>query len=101
MAMATVGAFARVEMESAEEVEKRLDAIPGVETFSLEERGKVGLIIEADDLDAAHALLTGPVRHAEGVMGVWPSYVYVDDEDSPVDDDGTPVEDVIVTEQGA
>jgi len=89
--MAAVGAFARIEPTAAGEVAGRLDRIPGVETFLLDEPGKLGLVIEADDLDRAHAILTTDVRRTPGVLGVWAIYAEVDDgEDTEDADDAQP-----------
>jgi hypothetical protein len=74
--MSIVGAFARIETT---EVRARLDALDGVDTFDLADPEKVGLLIEADGLDAAHELLTKRIVAVEGVLGVFP--IYVNDEE--------------------
>lgn len=79
--MVIVGAFARVETTDVEGTRRRLAALDGVSTFDLDRPEKVGVLIEADDLDDAHARLTTQVQRVEGVMGVWP--VYVNNEDDP------------------
>ncbi|MCP3902213.1 MAG: chaperone NapD [Planctomycetes bacterium] len=84
--IATVGAFARIDAATAADVARRLEEIPGVETFPLDEPGKLGLVIEAEDLDRAHAIVTRDVRHAPGVLGVWPLYAHFDDGDEPDDE---------------
>ena len=76
-----VGAYARIEIAGAAATVDRLGALPGVETFDLDDPGKVGLLIEAEDLDGAHEALTRRVRGARGVLGVWP--IYVHDESDP------------------
>ncbi len=81
MTAAIIGAFARVELDTAQEARHRLAELAGVELFDLDEPGKVGLIIEAEDLDEGHAKLTGEIRRTEGVMGVWPVYVNFDVDD--------------------
>ena len=78
--MAIVGAFARVEVSERSETNALLEAIEGVTPFALEEEEKVGLLIEAADLDAAHDLITGAVRRTRGVLGVWPVYANTEDE---------------------
>ena len=83
--MPVVGAFARVEIDDSDAVRHRLSSLEGIETFELDEPGKVGLIIEGDDLDSLHAILTRNVRSVEGVLGAWPVSVHLDDE---VQDDG-------------
>ena len=79
--MPIVGAFARVEVDGVDQTRRRLDGLAGVETFDLDDAGKVGLLIETTDLDSAHALLTKTIPEAEGVLGVWP--IYLNDEDDP------------------
>lgn len=71
---ATVGAFARVDVKTATEVRDRLARIVGVSLFDLDEPAKVGLVIEAHSLDAAHDKVTQEIRQMEGVLGVWPVY---------------------------
>jgi len=77
--MTIVGAFARIETTITNDVRLRLDEIAGVETFDLAASDKVGLLVEADDLDAAHELLTRRIVAVEGVLGVFP--IYVNDEE--------------------
>ena len=87
--MVVVGAFARVEVDDVDATRCRLAALDGVTTFDLDRPEKVGVLIEADDLDDAHARLTTQVQRVEGVMGVWP--VYVSNEDDPnLQQDGPP-----------
>jgi nitrate reductase NapAB chaperone NapD len=79
-AMAVVGAFARVDLSNAEAVRARLVAIPGVTPFDLGEVGKVGLVIEADNLEAANEMLRVEVKEIDGVLGVWPVYAHMESE---------------------
>ncbi len=81
--MVVIGAFARIELDEADSVHKRLDALRGVSTFDLGDRKKVGILVEAEDMDGAHRVLTRDLRAVEGVLGVWP--VYVHDEAEPED----------------
>ncbi len=78
--MAIVGAFARVEIEHMQQTERGLNAIDGVSTFLLDEPGKVGLLVEAGDLDEAHGLIAESIPAVPGVMGVWPVYASIEDE---------------------
>ena len=84
--MPVVGAFARVETDPPDVVRQRLTELEGVETFELDDPGKIGLIIEGDDLDTVHAILTEGVRSVDGVLGAWPISVHLDDE---LQDDGS------------
>lgn len=89
--IATVGAFARIDAAAAAAVRERLGRLDGVETFELDEPGKLGLIIEAPDLDEAHRRITREIQPAEGVLAVWP--VFADfDEISPDQEHGGPTQ---------
>ncbi len=78
--MVVVGAYARVETAAAVEVRARLAAVGGVSTFDLDEPGKVGLLIEAASVAAAHARLCGELAEVPGVLGVWPVFVGAETE---------------------
>ena len=78
--MPIVGAFARVDPGAADPTRRRLDELEGVTTFELDEPGKVGLLLETGDLEAAHVLVRSTIRAVPGVMGVWPVYVNTEDE---------------------
>ena len=78
--MAIVGAFARVDLEHAGVCRVALDDFEGVSTFDLDDKDKLGILVEANTLDAAHELITGPIRSAPGVLGVWPVFVNTEDE---------------------
>jgi len=78
--MATIGVYVRVTVGREGTVREALAALAGARPFDLEEPGKVGLVLEADDLDAAHALLEGPVRSVPGVLAAWPVYAHFGEE---------------------
>ena len=80
VAMAVVGAFARIDLSDPQAVGERLSAVPCVTTFDLGEPGKVGLLIEADSLEDAHKRLREEIEKAEGVLGVWPVYAHQEPE---------------------
>ena len=103
----TVGVLARIAIDDAVMVRERLDALPGVETFDVDDpngaeacveavsdvevesgfavdherraSGRLGLVIEADGLDAAHSCLCDQVNRTEGVLGTWPIAVELAD----------------------
>ena len=85
--MPVVGAWARVEMTDHESSRRALSELDGVEVFDLGDPGKVGLVIEADDLDTAHGVLTRAIPAVRGVLCAWPVSVYLDDDDA-VDENG-------------
>lgn len=84
-----MGAFARVEESEAATVRGRLQALADVTLFDLKHPGKVGLLVEADSLEEAHHRLTREVAPTEGVLGVWPVSVELDDP-SAVSDSPSP-----------
>lgn len=78
--MAVVGAFARIDLVTPQRVHERLAAVPGVTLFDLGEAAKIGLVIEASDLDDAHRKLRVEIEKIEGVLGVWPVYAHMENE---------------------
>ncbi len=79
--MTVVGAYARIDPASHRSVRARLGAIEGIELFSLDDAGKVGLVIEARDLDDARARLLAIAGDVDGVLGVWPISVHLEGGD--------------------
>ena len=73
-----VGALARIEPSRRTEVICALVSHEGVSTFELEHDAKLGVLVEAESLDAAHALITRSVADAPGVLGVWPVSLELD-----------------------
>ena len=78
--MPVVGAWARVDVDDPERARRGLAELEGVETIDLGDPARVGLVIEADDLDSAHHLLTRTVPSVPGVLCAWPVSVHMDDE---------------------
>ena len=78
---ATVGAYLRIEVDREGEVRAAVDAVDGVEAFDVEGDGKLGALIEAEDLDHAHELLVGSVKQIPGVLAAWPVYAHFGDDD--------------------
>lgn len=52
----------------------------GVSTFAIAAPDQIGLLIEASDLDAAHACLRQRIDIVPGVLGTWPVAVEMDTE---------------------
>ncbi len=72
--MAIVGAFAHIESEANDALERDLGALDGVSAFALDDPGKIGLLIEAESLKAAHHTVQRTIRNVDGVLGVFPVY---------------------------
>ena len=75
-----VGALARVSLDQRHRVCRRLTGIDGVSTFELPSEHQLGVLIESDSLDAAHATLTSAVVGVDGVLSVWPVSVELEDK---------------------
>jgi len=73
--MALVGVLVSVHPQDAGDVTTRLEAISGVSTFSVDVEGRIGVMIDADTIDTAHALLTREVSPTTGVLTAWPVHV--------------------------
>jgi len=78
--MATVGVYARIDTSQAPTIREDLNQLPGVSTFELDDPQKLGLIIEAPSVRAAHDVLTEDVAALRGVLAAWPVYMNVEDE---------------------
>lgn len=78
-AAVVMGAFVRVDDARTTAACDGLRALPGVTVFALDAAGKVGLLVEAGSLEEAHLQLTRDVAATDGVLGVWPVSVELDD----------------------
>ncbi|GAB4384812.1 MAG: hypothetical protein Kow0022_08570 [Phycisphaerales bacterium] len=78
--MAIVGALARVEAGVLAESRAAIEKIAGVTTFSLDDPGRIGLIIEAESIDQAHHVMTVQIPAVPGVLGAWPVFASTEDE---------------------
>ena len=71
-----IGAFARVEPGTFSGIKECLEGMEGISTFDLDKEDKVGILIEAANLDQAHQRLTGEIRAVKGILAVWPVYIH-------------------------
>ncbi len=71
---AVVGVLARVSTEHCDQVKAKLNEIPGVTPFSVEELGKLGLVIERASTDEALQVLQVEVETIAEVLGTWPVF---------------------------
>jgi len=74
-----VGALARIDMDSKEEVRQRIESLPGFSAFEVEDPLKMGILIEAKSVDEAHSLFSTQLTKVEGVLGAWPVSVEWDE----------------------
>ena len=88
-----VGGLIRFTIGEEGAVADRLGALDGVSTFSLQETGRMGVLVEATDIDEAHRVLTQDVNGVDDVLGVWPIYVHSEPED--VDEPSEPAAAVV------
>jgi nitrate reductase NapAB chaperone NapD len=80
-AVVVLGAIVRLELNSREAAIRLLNELPGVSTFSLNELGRVGLVLEAESIDAAHLKLRSQVQSVPGVLVAWPVFVECEETD--------------------
>lgn len=73
-----VGVLARVADRERAAVKQHIDALPSVETFEVEAEGKMGMVIEAVNIDTAHAILREQIDTVDGVLGTWPVSLEMD-----------------------
>ena len=78
--MAIVGAYLRCDPQQLQQVRQTLEACPGASPFALDGAGQLGVLIEANDLKAAHAILRDQVGAVPGVYAAWPVYMNLEDE---------------------
>ncbi|GJM26084.1 MAG: hypothetical protein DHS20C16_24990 [Phycisphaerae bacterium] len=78
--MAIVGLFARLDQATRAQTVTRLNALESVATFEIDDRYKIGLLVESESLDAAHACVREEIEPCSGVLGVWPSFASIEDE---------------------
>ena len=67
-----VGALARIETDSRQEVYQRIEALAGFTAFEVEDPLKLGILIEARSVDEAHSLFSTQLTKVEGILGAWP-----------------------------
>lgn len=79
-AVAVLGVLARVEVAERDRVVDLLQRIEGVTPFLIDEPGRIGLVLEADSLELAHARLLEEIESTPGVLGTWPVFVHAEDE---------------------
>ena len=78
--MALLGVLARLDTAQQSQIVQRLELIDGVSTFSVEEAERIGILVEQNTLDAAHAVLVDRVKTDPGILGVWPVFAHGDEE---------------------
>jgi len=78
--MAVLGVLVRIERSDRESIVSRLGDVDGANLVSLEEDGRVGLLIEADTMDEARRILASNVDAADGVLATWPVFAHYEDE---------------------
>ncbi len=77
--MAIVGALVHVESGVRQVVQKQLAAFKDVDVHPLEAPGQMALIIERENLNQVHHLITDSVENTAGVLAVYPVYTYLGD----------------------
>jgi nitrate reductase NapAB chaperone NapD len=73
--MPIVGVLARIEIADRERIWQEIDADPALTPFPVEdEEERIGVLIEAEDLEEAHQILKKKVNRVAGILGTWPVY---------------------------
>jgi len=78
--MAVVGVLARVELGQQQQLIQRLEQLEGVEPISIGEEERIGIIIEAESIEAAHRCLTDQVLGLPGLLYAWPVFLHAEDD---------------------
>lgn len=89
--MPIVGVLARIEIADRERIWKEVDADPALTPFPIEdEEERIGVLIEAEDLEEANQILKKKVNAIAGILGTWP--VYTDLQQLPPEEEEPPRE---------
>ncbi len=84
--MAVLGVLIRFDPTDREPTLNRLERLDGATLVSVEEAGRVGLIIEADSSDRTREILE-QIDVTRGVLGTWPVFSHLEPDrhcDQPV-----------------
>ena len=76
--MVVLGVLARVDAPQHERVCGALGQLPGVSTFSVGETQRVGILVERETIEEAHAALSSEVGQVPGVMAAWPVFSHIE-----------------------
>lgn len=80
--MVVVGVLARVASERRAAFAGACAELPGVTVFAVAGADRLGLLVEAPDLETAHALLRTRIDSMPGLLGTWPVAVEMDQGDT-------------------
>jgi nitrate reductase NapAB chaperone NapD len=80
--MAIVGALVQTEPKISQVVQKQLATFEDVTVHPFEHPGQMALIIEREDLNQIHHLLTNSIETTDGVLAVYPIYTHLDEVES-------------------
>ncbi len=80
MSATLVGILARVDYEANPGLRDDLRRIEGVSTFEVGDEAKLGILLEADDVDAAHHTLRQEIEKTAGLLAAWPVYSHFGEE---------------------
>lgn len=81
--MAIIGVLARVDVGRRQQTVDHLVGLPGVETFSVGEDERIGILIEQPTFARARQTLVEQVESAPGVLCAWPVFNHFEEESSP------------------
>jgi hypothetical protein len=76
--MVLLGVLARIDAPEHDRVCGALDQLPGVSSFSVGETQRVGILVERETIEEAHAALSSEVGRVPGVMAAWPVFSHIE-----------------------
>ena len=79
--MAISGVVVKIKSEAAENVQRELGKMTGVDIETTSPQGDLIVVVEADNIDNLHKICM-KIEKLNGVLGVYPSYVTTADEES-------------------
>ena len=80
MHMALGGMILKMKPEEEKSLRAYLEGLSGVSVEEKTPQGELILLVEAGDITALHKL-SQEIEKAEGVLGLYPSYITTDDEE--------------------
>jgi len=80
--LAVVGAYVRARTADLAEIRRRAEELEGLETFDLDRGDMFGVVVEGLSIDAVHDVIAGRLARLEGVLGVFPVSLELDEASS-------------------
>jgi nitrate reductase NapAB chaperone NapD len=75
--MTIIGALVHSEPALMQTVQNDLSVLDGISVHPLMVPGQMAVVVEAENINQAHSVLTDTIENTEGVMAVYPVYTYL------------------------